>query len=113
MSCITIDNKQEILQNKLWSGYHFEVEKFLDQMADNPYLSELENDLSNQKKNKLNFYINKEILDLLGDDDVDIIYSKCMSDNILIDFIKDYNEKIKNEYKSYSLIQKKMSYLKW
>tara|TARA_Y100000385_G_scaffold290251_1_gene362649 strand:- start:5497 stop:6813 length:1317 start_codon:yes stop_codon:yes gene_type:complete len=112
MSCITINNKQEKIQNKLWSGYHFEVEKFLDQMADNPYLSELENDLSNQKKNKLNFYINKEILDLLGDDDVDIIYSKCMSDNILIDFIKDYNEKIKDEYKSYSLIQKKNELLK-
>ena len=50
MSCITIDNKQEVLPLS----------------TENTYLSELENDLSN-KKNK----INKEILDLFGYDNVD------------------------------------------
>jgi len=107
ISSITTDIKQE---NKLWSGYHFEVEKFLDQMAENPYLSELENDLSNQKKKKLNFYINNELLDLLGDDDVDIIYSKCVSENILIDLLKEFNEKVKNDYNNYNLLEKKKSY---
>ena len=109
ISSITTDIKQE---NKLWSGYHFEVEKFLDQMSENPYLSELENDLSNQKKNKLNFYINNELLDLLGDDDVDIIYSKCVSENILIDLLKEFNEKVKNNDSNYSLLEKKKELLK-
>jgi len=53
---ITIDNKQELLPLS----------------TENPYLSELENHLSNEK-NKLNSYINKEILDLLGDDNVNNI----------------------------------------
>ena len=31
--------------NKKWKTYQFEIEKYLDQMSDNPYLNELEDDL--------------------------------------------------------------------
>ena len=33
-----------------WSSYQFEIEKYLDQMSDNPYFNELEDELHEKKR---------------------------------------------------------------
>ena len=50
--------------NNSWKSYQFEYEKFLDQMSDNPYITELENDLFIQKKSRLKNYIDDKVIDL-------------------------------------------------
>ena len=36
----------------LWNNYHhFEIEKYLNQMSQNPYIEELEHELVKKKKN--------------------------------------------------------------
>ena len=83
--------------NNNWKSYQFEVEKFLEQMSDNPYITELENDLLKQKKSKLKSYLdNNKLIDLFTESEIDNIYSKLTSEALLDKFSYVYNEIIAN-----------------
>lgn len=82
--------------NNSWKSYHFEVEKFLDQMSENPYITELENDLFTQKRNKLKNYFDDKVIDLLTENDIDNLYLKLTTETLLNKFSNEYNEIINN-----------------
>ena len=54
---------------ELWKDYnYFEIEKYMSQMTQNPYLSELEEELIKEKKSKIKNVLRKDLFDLLEDD---------------------------------------------
>jgi len=96
--------------NNSWKSYQFEYEKFLDQMSDNPYITELENDLFIQKKSRLKNYIDDKVIDLLTETEIDNIYTKLTSEILLNKVSNEYNEIINNN-SLYTLSDKKTEFL--
>jgi len=82
----------------LWNNYHhFEIEKYLNQMSQNPYIEELEHELVKKKKTKLVKYIRKDIYDSLSISDINNIWEKCKNEIGLNELSNQIKEKISND----------------
>lgn len=77
-----------------WQSYQFEVEKYMEQMAHNPYLNELEDQLYNQKYNKLKNIMGEEILNILSIELVDKIFNNFNSDKKLFNLNENLCKKL-------------------
>ena len=69
MNPVTYSNSQK------WNSYQFEVEKYMDQMANNPYLNELEDHLYDQKYNKIKNIMGDDILNILNAELINLSYN--------------------------------------
>lgn len=69
--------------SKKWKSYQFEVEKYMEQMAHNPYLNELEDQLYDQKYNKIKNIMGNEILNILNSELINKIFLNFNSDKNL------------------------------
>jgi TATA-box binding protein (TBP) (component of TFIID and TFIIIB) len=63
--------------------YQFEIEKYLGQMCDNPYLNELEDELKYKKRDKLGKYLSREFVNKLSIDEIDYVLNVCGTDAVL------------------------------
>ena len=75
-----------------WQSYQFEVEKYMEQMANNPYLDELEDHLFDQKYNKINTIMGEEISQILNANLINRIFLNFNNDKKL----KILHDNIKN-----------------
>jgi TATA-box binding protein (TBP) (component of TFIID and TFIIIB) len=69
--------------SKKWQSYQFEVEKYMEQMVNNPYLNELEDQLYDQKYKKIRDLMGEEILAVLTFDLINDIFNNFNSDKKL------------------------------
>ena len=82
-----------------WDTHHFEIERYLEKLADNPYKDELEEDLHTLKLSKLTKYIDDDCVSELSHEIMNNVYSICNTD----DKLKDLSDKIHNEWSNYHL----------
>lgn len=91
MNPVTYSNSQK------WNSYQFEVEKYMDQMANNPYLNELEDHLYDQKYNKIKNIMGDDILNILNAELINEIFLNFNSDKKLNLLCKNIKSHLQNE----------------
>lgn len=90
-----------------WSNYQFEIEKYMDQMSNNPYFNELEDELQQKKINKIKTYFkDKDIIEKLGDEDIDYIIEKCENESGFRNFNKIYQEQVSEDISDKEKLEK-------
>lgn len=81
-----------------WKNYHhFEIEKYLEQMSQNPYIEELEYELVKKKEKKLRKFIREDIFETLDNSDIDNIWNKCKNEFGLNELARHIKEKISED----------------
>ena len=76
---------------------HFEIEKYIQKMANNPYVDELKDTLKNEQINSIKSYLNDESINYLGIETLKKIFIKCPNEDALKQFINKFHNSIKPE----------------
>ena len=82
--------------NYIYKGYHFEIEKYLHKLSNNPYIDEIYTEIQNKKKKKLLYYLNHKIINIIPDNLINLIFEKIKTDEAFKYFTKDINNKLLN-----------------
>ena len=76
---------------------HFEIEKYIQKMANNPYVDELKDSLKNQQINSIKSYLNDESINYLEIETLKNIFIKCPNEDALKQFINKFHNSITDE----------------
>ena len=79
-----------------FNGYQFGIEKYLNQLQNNPYINELKEELNETKYNKLKKYVDYNIVSLFNIYLVNEIFNICDTDYKL-DYLSLEIKKINTE----------------
>ena len=73
---------------------HFEIEKYIEKMTNNPYIDELKESLKNQQINSIKYYLNDESINYLEIKTLKNIFIKCPCEDALKQFINKFKNSI-------------------
>ena len=90
-------------------NYHFELEKYLGKISENPYIGELRENLIDEQINNIKLFSSDACFKLLPHDLLSEIYEKCTNNYILKIFIKSLDLNGKSIDKNISKIQSKIN----
>ena len=76
---------------------HFEIEKYIQKMENNPYVDELKKSLKNQQINSIKSYLNDESINYLEIETLKNIFIKCPNEDALKQFINKFQHSITTE----------------